>query len=130
MIYLWRFIPADALKKGLYPIWAFLRGKWFFDELYHVLFVLPAHLFAAAFAALDKLLIDGLINALAGVAKGVSAGLDAVLDRGLIDGTANAIARNTYNLGLTLRGVQVGGLRYYVMFIALFTVVLFIAAAR
>ena len=51
---------------------------------------------------------------------------DRIFDRFLIDGLANGIARWTYSVGVSLRAVQTGQLRQYVMFIALGTVTLFL----
>jgi NADH-quinone oxidoreductase subunit L len=37
IFYLWKAGAARALAKG--PLWAFLYNKWYFDEIYHFIFV-------------------------------------------------------------------------------------------
>ena len=79
-------------------------------------------------AALDLRWIDGLIHALANAVKSISATWEAVVDRGLVDGTINKVADLTFSLGLSLRSVQTGKLRQYVLFIVVGTVAVFVAA--
>ena len=50
-----------------------------------------------------------------------------VLDRTIVDGTANGLARGTWDTGLWLRKIQTGSLRQYVMFIAVGTILVFVA---
>jgi len=44
----------------------------------------------------------------------------------LVDGRANWLANVTYRLGLSLRGLQSGKLRQYVMFIVLGAIAVFV----
>jgi NADH-quinone oxidoreductase subunit L len=71
----------------------------------------------------DKVVIDGLIN---GIARGVLqiSRLDDTLDRYFVDGLVNLTAHWTYSIGLSLRRVQTGKLRQYVMLIVIGTVAL------
>jgi len=75
---------------------------------------------------IDRRWIDGLIDGLADCTKRFSQWGDRWVDQGVVDGFANLIARWTFNTGLSLRRVQTGQLRQYVMFIALGTVAIFI----
>ena len=127
-MYLWKLISPDVVASLFRPVYAFLAGRWYFDELYHVLFVLPA-LGIAKFASwFDKTLIDGFINGLAWAARQL-AGIDAWIDRTLVDGLVNATATATWNAGLELKKLQTGHLRQYVMFIVVGTVALFVLAS-
>jgi hypothetical protein len=70
-------------------------------------------------------MLDGGANA----TRAVSNGLDAAVDRPIVDGFFNWVAKAAYTVGLLLRNVQVGMVRYYVVFIALASVALFVLAS-
>ena len=127
-MYLWRTISPAAVAGMFRPIYSFLANRWYFDELYHALFVVPVHGLAAVASGIDRELIDPFIHGLAGLAKGV-AGIDAWIDRNVVDGIVNATAETTWNLGLALKNLQTGRLRQYVMFIVVGTVALFVLAS-
>lgn len=127
-MYLWRFISPLAVAFVFRPVYRFLANRWYFDELYDVLFVKPALGIAALASGTDRGLIDKLIDGVAWAARQL-AGLDAWLDRTVVDGLVNATANATWNAGLKLRGLQTGRLRQYVMFIVVGTVALFVLAS-
>jgi NADH-quinone oxidoreductase subunit L len=110
------------------PIYTFLAGRWYFDEIYNALFVLPAHGIARLASSIDTGLIDGLINGLAWGARQL-AGFDAWIDRTIVDGLVNTTANATWSAGLELKKLQTGRLRQYVMFIVAGTVALFVLAS-
>jgi NADH-quinone oxidoreductase subunit L len=126
-MYLWRVVSPDLVATIFRPVYAFLAGRWYFDELYHALFVLPAHGIARLASWFDRGVIDGLIHGVAWAARQM-AGLDAWIDRTLVDGVVNATANATWSAGLELKKLQTGRLRQYVMFIAVATVALFMLA--
>ena len=97
--------------------------KWWFDELYAMLFVRPTLQVSNWVAACDKLGIDRAVDGLAWLA-GVVARLDEWIDRIFIDGLVDGLASMTYAAGLRLRAVQSGNLRQYVLWIAVGTVAL------
>jgi NADH:ubiquinone oxidoreductase subunit 5 (subunit L)/multisubunit Na+/H+ antiporter MnhA subunit len=127
-MYLWKVISPATVATIFRPLYAFLAGRWYFDELYDVVFVKPV-LGIASFASwIDRNLIDTFINGIAWTARRF-AGVDAWIDRTLVDGLVNATAEVTWNTGLKLRGLQTGRLRQYVLFIVVGTVALFVAAS-
>jgi NADH-quinone oxidoreductase subunit L len=127
-MYLRRIISPDVVATIFRPVYAFLANRWYFDEIYHALFVMPAHGIAHLASWIDTGLIDGLINGLAWGARQL-AGIDAWIDRTLVDGLVNATANATWTAGLELKKLQTGRLRQYVMFIAAGTVALFVLAS-
>ena len=127
-MYLWRIVSPDVVATIFRPIYTFLANRWYFDEIYHALFVLPAHGIARLASGIDTGLIDGLINALAWGARQL-AGLDAWIDRTIVDGLVNTTANATWTAGLELKKLQTGRLRQYVMFIVAGTVALFVLAS-
>jgi len=127
-MYLWRIVSPDVVATIFRPIYSFLANRWYFDEIYHALFVLPAHGIARLASGIDTGLIDGLINGLAWGARQL-AGIDAWIDRTIVDGLVNTTANVTWNAGLELKKLQTGRLRQYVMFIVAGTVALFVLAS-
>ena len=127
LIYLWNILNPRQLKKAFWPLYQLFWNKWWFDELYHVLFVIPAHLIATMAATIDQKVIDPILHALAAICRAGSRLVDVLLDRMVVDGSVNTFARGTWDLGLALRKFQTGNLRQYIMLIVVCTVVLFIA---
>jgi NADH-quinone oxidoreductase subunit L len=128
VMYLWRLLSPELVATIFRPVYAFLAGRWYFDELYRAVFVLPALGIAQLASGTDKGIIDRFINGLAGAARGI-AGIDAWIDRTLVDGLVNGTADLAWNAGLALKRLQTGRLRQYVVFIALATVALFVLAS-
>lgn len=126
-MYVWRVISPAAVAAAAKPLYTFLANRWYFDEIYRFLFVLPVLGISRMISGVDKGLIDRFIEGLAWGAKQI-AGFDAWLDRTLIDGLVNGTANATWNAGMELKKVQTGQLRQYVMFIALGTVAIFVLA--
>jgi len=120
-----RALDAEEARRQFAPIHRFLVRKWWFDELYALLFIRPAHVIAGWVAALDKRGIDGLAHLLA---RGVSIGsrIDDWIDRTFVDGLVNLTARATHAVALWLRTVQTGNIRQYVMLLTVGTVALFL----
>jgi len=128
MIYLWDFgLRPEELKRTFKPLHTWLWNKWYFDELYEWIFVKPTRLISSWISWFDLNILDSIIHGSAAACKGGSKVVDAVVDRTLVDGTVNTFARGTWDTGLWLRKLQTGSLRQYVMFIAVGTILLFVA---
>ena len=127
-MYVWRVVSPDVVATIFRPLYLFLAGRWYFDELYRAIFVLPVLGVAKLCSGLDRGLIDGLIDCLAWSARQVAA-VDAWFDRTVVDGIVNTAASATWNTGLELKKLQTGRLRQYVMFIAVGTVAIFVLAS-
>jgi NADH-quinone oxidoreductase subunit L len=120
-----RMLDAEKVRRIAAPVYAFLRAKWYFDELYAWLFIRPVLAISIAAAWIDRVVIDGLADGLARLVR-VGAVLDDFIDRYFVDGAVNLLAALTFGLGLRLRALQSGRLRQYVMLIVVGTVALFI----
>jgi NADH-quinone oxidoreductase subunit L len=127
-MYLWKVVPPAAVAGMFRPIYTLLANRWYFDEIYHAIFVLPALGIAKLASGVDRGIIDNIIDGLAWTARQL-AGIDAWIDRTLVDGLVNATATATWNAGLELKKLQTGRLRQYVMFIVVGTVALFVLAS-
>ena len=99
-----RMLDAAKVRSSFAPLYVFLRDKWYFDELYAWLFVQPVLAISIAAAWIDRQLIDGLPDGLAGWPRG--AVLDDLIDRYLVDGAVNLLAALTFGLGLRLRAAD------------------------
>lgn len=125
VIYWWRILNAETLRRIFAPLYWFFQNKWGFDWLYDRVFVRPTLRIADGVASVDRVGVDGLAHALAGAVR-VLASLDDLIDRWFVDGAVNLTARVMYATGLRLREVQTGRLRQYVMWVAVGTVGLFV----
>ncbi|MCP4507754.1 MAG: NADH-quinone oxidoreductase subunit L, partial [Fuerstiella sp.] len=117
-------VNVDEIKRQLAGVHGFLSNKWHFDDLYDALFMKPAHKVAAFCAWFDGAVFDRILH---GAAKAmvVISKWDRVFDETVVDGFVNLIASATQSVGASLRVVQTGRLRQYVMFIVLGVVALF-----
>ncbi|NOY40486.1 MAG: NADH-quinone oxidoreductase subunit L [Planctomycetes bacterium] len=127
IIYLWNLLDPKELKQTFRPLHSWLWNKWWFDELYGLIFVAPTMMISKTASWFDRRVIDSILHGSVTVCKGCSKVVYAVFDKTLVDGMANGIAGVTWDLGLWLRKIQTGNLRQYIMFIVIGTVVLFIA---
>lgn len=117
--------PEDA-RRQFSPIYNLLINKWWFDELYDAIFVKPALFKARMVANFDRYVIDAFIDWLANFIAWFSRQWDAIADRGVVDGFVNLFAGWTYSTGLSLRKLQTGQLRQYVVFIVVGAIAIFV----
>ena len=125
-LYWWGYLSPEDVRRQFAPLYALLWNKYYFDELYDAIFVQPTHVISRFVAAIDRNWIDGLIDFLARLVVWFSNAFDLIADRGIVDGIANLSASWTYSLGNSLRAVQTGSIRQYVMFIVVGAVAIFI----
>lgn len=125
VFYAWRFLNAEEVKQQFKPLYTFLWHKWYFDELYNYLFVQPVLFISRCIADFDRQVIDRIVDGCAYAVRSVST-IDDMIDRLFVDGLVNWMARAIHSAGLSLRRVQTGRLRQYVMFVVVGTVALFI----
>jgi len=119
-----KVINADDIRRQFPAAYEFLVDKWRFDVLYDAMFVRPVHIVSAWCAGFDKKVLDAILHASASVTLVVSH-WDRLFDEGMVDGLVNMVGNVTRSIGMSLRVVQTGQLRQYVMWIAVCVVVLF-----
>ncbi len=127
IIYLWNLLNPEKLKQSFRPLHSWLWNKWWFDELYWYVFVVPTMVLSGWIAWFDLKIIDSILHGSAALCRGGSRVVDVLFDRTMVDGSVNTFARSTWDFGLWLRKLQTGSLRQYVMFIVVGTVLLFVA---
>jgi NADH-quinone oxidoreductase subunit L len=120
-----RKLDAEDARRTFAPIHHFLANRWWFDELYHLVFVRPVLRISEWIAAIDKKGIDWLADHSARLTVAVS-WIDDWIDRILVDQLVNLLARWTFAVALRLRRFQTGNLRQYVLCLGVATVTLFL----
>jgi NADH-quinone oxidoreductase subunit L len=113
-----RWLDPGEVRRQFAALHTFLVEKWWFDELYDVMFVRPVHIVARWCAAIDKNVFDAFLHFLARGAVAVSS-WDRVFDEQIIDGFVNRLADVTFATGRIFGFLQTGRLRQYVMFIVI-----------
>jgi NADH-quinone oxidoreductase subunit L len=109
--------PAEA--KAQFPaVHRFLTHKWYFDELYSAVLVRPAVRVAEWCRAFDTYVIDGFIDNLGRFTVLVSK-WDGLFDARVVDGLVNVTAVACQRVGNSLRTLQTGYLRSYVLFLVI-----------
>ena len=103
--------------------------KWYFDEIYQVVFVNGTLLIARFGSLFDQYIIDGIVNGAAALTRFVS-WLNGLFDQYIIDGMVNLIANVTFGIGNKLRRVQTGNINSYLYGILIAVVLLIIAKLR
>ncbi len=63
--YGWRYLNPNDVRQQFSALYTFLVNKWYFDELYQAIFVRPVMFTSGVISRFDKVIIDGLIDALA-----------------------------------------------------------------
>jgi len=123
VFYAWRTLDAADVRRQFSPIYRLLINKWWFDELYAFVFIRPLHFASGLIAKFDKSVIDVFIDKLAVWTRALSR-FDDLIDRNLVDGAVNLVGNWTFSAGRSLKLVQTGKLRQYVLFVAVGTVAL------
>jgi len=126
VMYAFGYLNPSDVRRQFAPLYQALWNKWYFDELYDLIFVRPTHLISGWIAAIDRQWIDKFIDGVAAATRGFSTFWEQLADRTVVDGIANGLARWTYRLGTSLKVLQTGRLRQYVMFIVLGAIAIFV----
>jgi NADH-quinone oxidoreductase subunit L len=87
-------------------------NKWYFDEIYQVVFVNGTLLLARIGALFDQYIIDGIVDGSAALTR-FSSWLNGLFDNYVIDGIVNAIADLTFWTGNKFRRIQTGNINSY-----------------
>lgn len=125
LIYVKHILDPATVARQMAGTYRFLVEKWQFDNVYDAMFVRPVHVVARWPQVFDRGILDGFLHWLARSAVWV-AHWDRLFDERIVDRIVNLVGDSTYAVGRSLRVLQTGRLRQYVMFIAVGVVSLFI----
>ena len=117
--------PAEVRAQFQW-LYRFLLNKWWFDELYDRIFIRPTHVVSGWISGIDRKCIDGLVDGLAAMTRRFATFWVWLADGKIVDGFVDGLAAKTHSLGLSLRAIQTGRIRQYVMFIVIGAVAIFI----
>ncbi|HEY7556220.1 MAG TPA: NADH-quinone oxidoreductase subunit L [Candidatus Binatia bacterium] len=93
-------------------IYRLFDRKWYFDEVYQVIFVNGTLLAARMSALFDQYIVDGAVNGSATLTRFTS-WLNGLFDNYIIDGIVNAVANITFWAGNRFRRIQTGNINSY-----------------
>ncbi|MGD2253111.1 MAG: proton-conducting transporter membrane subunit, partial [Anaerolineales bacterium] len=113
----------DPLERPLGPIYKLLKNKYYFDELYDLLFIRPAYWLAETFVYrwIDRGVIDGILHGIARLAMRIGSFLRNYIDIPVINRSADRLSDGVKRTGLILRVVQSGRVQQYLIIGLLFT---------
>ena len=119
---------ADPLKKLLGPVYKVLHNKYYFDELYDVIFVKPAYWVASVFTSqwMDRTWIDGILHFIARLTGIIGNFLRDRIDLPIVNGSGDLVGETTKKLGDVFRVIQTGRVQQY-MILALVSIATFSA---
>lgn len=106
----------DVIERPLGAAWSFLSNKWYWDELYQVLFVQPVEWFSETFVYqwVDKGLIDGTLHLIARGTYTVGHYMKRFEERVISDGV-DAVKDGFLSMAREFRTIQTGKLQEYVL---------------
>ncbi len=107
----------DPLQVRLGGIYTLVQNKYYFDEIYTILFVRPAYWLSETFTYLwlDRGLIDGILHLFARVSFSVGGFLRNWFDKPVVNGFGDLVGASVKWLGRTFRFVQTGRVQQYMV---------------
>ncbi|MDD2695789.1 MAG: NADH-quinone oxidoreductase subunit L [Anaerolineales bacterium] len=116
----YRNLPAgaqDPVERALGPLHTLLKNKYYFDELYDVLFVRPARWISETFTYqwMDRGLIDGFLHLVAQVAFVLGGAFRNYIDKPIVNGFGDLVGATTKRLGRVLKPLQTGRVQQYML---------------
>ncbi len=106
--------PSDweAIEKKL-PGFTLMQNKYYVDEIYGATVVAAFMKLRLVFAAMDRFVVDGIVNGVSVAARG-TAWFASIVDKNVVDGTVNFVADGTLEMGGKLRQLQTGRIQNYI----------------
>jgi len=114
----------DPLRRWLGPVYTVLENKYYFDELYHLIFIRPTMWLASFFYLFDRGVIDRIVNWVGAFNRWPARTLRRWIDEYIIDGAVNGVGLVTTWTGAVVRLIQTGQVQNYLLILLLSVVVL------
>jgi NADH-quinone oxidoreductase subunit L len=123
--WVYRKVPAgapDPLQKVLGGLHTVLKNKYYFDELYNLIFIRPAIWVAEVFTSkwMDRGVIDGILHTFARMAFSIGGILRNYFDKPVVNGFGDLMGEGSKKLGRESRVVQTGRVQQYMLVAVLF----------
>jgi NADH-quinone oxidoreductase subunit L len=114
----------DPLRRWLGPVYTVLENKYYFDELYDLIFIRPTMWLASFFYLFDRGVIDRIVNWVGAFNRWLASTLRRWIDEYIIDGAVNGVGLVTTWTGAVVRLIQTGQVQNYLLILLLSVVVL------
>ncbi len=107
----------DPLKKPLGSLYTLFQNKYYFDELYDLIFVKPALWISEtlSYEWMDRGLIDGFLHWFSRITYSLGGILRNYIDVPLINGFGDLVGEGTKKIGKALRVIQTGRVQQYMV---------------
>jgi NADH-quinone oxidoreductase subunit L len=107
----------DPLERPLGFVYKVLKNKYYFDELYDLIFVRPATWFAETFVSawVDRGLIDGFLHAVGRASLRLGSFLRNAIDLPIVNGAADLLSEGVKRFGHGIRIIQTGRIQAYLI---------------
>ena len=108
---------ADPLQKPLGALYRWVENKFYFDELYHVIFVKPARWISEilVYQWIDRGVIDGILHVFAYLSDVIGIFLRRAIDAPIINGFGDLLGESSKKFGQSLRVIQTGVVQQYMI---------------
>jgi NADH-quinone oxidoreductase subunit L len=116
LMYFKRAIDPDRIMASMKGLYTTLWNKYYFDEVYDVLFVRPYYVMCDAWFWFDKTIVDGMVNG-AGSLGLLWSRINTWFDVRIVDGAVNGAGIVTRGFGSTIRHLQTGRVQNYAFII-------------
>jgi NADH-quinone oxidoreductase subunit L len=118
--WVYRDIPAgapDPLEKPLGPVYKLLKNKYYFDELYNLIFVRPSIWISRTFTYLwlDRKIIDGVLHFIARITFSLGGIFRNYIDIPVINGFGDFVGESVKRIGRSGRFIQTGRVQQYMV---------------
>jgi len=131
VMYLWKLVSPDLIKRPLYPLYLLAKNKFYFDEIYTAVPVGLTLGLAWGCRLVDTYIVDGIVNAVGWATRWLLGFGSGLFDMIVVDGFVNLIGYINKWTGELLSRLQVGRVQEYVsgfvMFACGIAAVLFVA---
>ncbi|MFQ5495523.1 MAG: proton-conducting transporter membrane subunit, partial [Phycisphaerae bacterium] len=108
----------ERIRRALGPLHTVLVHKYYFDEVYDLVWVKGCVAVAHVARFIDTYFVDLLFNLLASVTERFAAFSGLIVDNHGVDGLVNGVAKTSTDLAGAMRRPQTGRIRNYVLMTA------------
>jgi NADH-quinone oxidoreductase subunit L len=120
-----KYVKAARVKEPKGWIIDFISNQWYFNQLYQKSFVAPVTYISKAVFSFDRTIVDGVVN-LIGKLGILLAFVSAAIDKYIIDALVNFMGSIAKNIGNFARNFQSGRIQHYLVTMLLIVLTFFI----
>lgn len=114
LVFVRKAIPSSLLREKLPFVYNLLVNKYYMDEFYWAVLVVPLMWITRMLAIFDQRIVDGIVNGVGYLTLGLSIAY-SWFDKYVIDGLVNLVGGITKFSGRVLRYTQTGGVQNYML---------------